>query len=843
MKPLRLIMSAFGSYADVQEIDFKKLGTGLYLITGETGAGKTTIFDAISFALFGKASGTARDNYYMLRSDFAKETTKTFVEFDFASGESHYNIKRIIKNDGQDVFLVLSDGRLISGVNNVKEKITEIIGLDSKQFAQIIMIAQNDFLRFLQSNNTERKEILRRIFNTEPLELFQKHLKTLVKQEENNREILIGYFKRYEVDIYKRDEIFKEWDIKIKNDKLQLNNINQKLDIYDKQKQELAAELAISEELNKKFTELLNLRKLLDKYKSIENIKIRASNGEIALYKIKPIYNEMQKAVKNYADIQADLLYAQKKKVNADLELEKANIYIESLPILEDVQADYNDLLKKWELESQKLKQLSLLKKDFDIIVDKNNELKKEQLKFEELNAEFLELEKRYIICEEVFLRSQAGIIASSLKNGEPCPVCGSTLHPSPAVLSDKSISEVSLKKAKEAKDKLNAKREQQSNICNTIQSEKSTLSKRFKNDILEFMPEFSKGEFKELILKTQSQVKDLDIKKENDKNGLDILINNWDLAIKQKTNAIADAQSAETLLNERIINEKKLFILKNEAELKYKTADTIDYKTAIITEDELDILKKQISDYEHIIRDISRLEKETYDKQPPDISNLQNKAANYNYTSKALHEQRDEINGHLNKTKTALEELRNIAVQFEKSEKTHATIKQLSETANGKLDFETYVQISYFEYVLNAANIRLKIMSQNRYTLLREEEADNKSKNFGLGTEVLDTYTGKPRPTNSLSGGESFIVSLSLALGLSDVVCQNAGGIRLDAMFIDEGFGSLDSDTLDLAIKTLSEMAGDRVIGIISHVVELRERINSQIRVEKTLQGSRVFM
>jgi len=179
MKPLKLIISAFGSYADEQIINFSELGNnGLYLITGDTGAGKTTIFDAISFALFGRASGDSRSDYQMLRSDFADDKAKTFVELSFSSGDNLYNIKRSIKKSGQDVVLGLSDGTSMSGDRNIKPKIIEVVGLDREQFAQIVMIAQNDFLRFLQSSTDERLKILRRIFGTESLKYFQERLKS-----------------------------------------------------------------------------------------------------------------------------------------------------------------------------------------------------------------------------------------------------------------------------------------------------------------------------------------------------------------------------------------------------------------------------------------------------------------------------------------------------------------------------------------------------------------------------------------------------------------------------------------------------------------------------------------
>ena len=238
------------------------------------------------------------------------------------------------------------------------------------------------------------------------------------------------------------------------------------------------------------------------------------------------------------------------------------------------------------------------------------------------------------------------------------------------------------------------------------------------------------------------------------------------------------------------------------------------------------------------------RLTNETKDKVKPDLDKITEKLNKQNANMSELKINRDAAKERCDEKERVLKELKKSAKEFERFEKTYSAVKQLSDTANGKLDFETYAQTAYFERVLRAANQRLKVMSQNRYTLLRKTDVGDRRMKSGLEIEVLDAYTGKSRSSNSLSGGESFMASLSLALGLSDVVQQSAGGIRLDTMFIDEGFGSLDAEVLDLSIRTLSDMTGDgRIIGIISHITELRERIDKQIRVEKTSAGSKITM
>ena len=864
MKPLKLIMSAFGSFADAQEIDFSELGaTGLYLITGETGSGKTTIFDAISFALFGRASGTSRDDYSMLRSDFAAEKAKTYVELDFISGNNKYKIKRMIKKIGQEAVLLLPDGDLLSGDRNIRPKITEIIGLDRDQFAQIVMIAQNDFLRFLQSGTDERLKILRRIFGTESLKQFQERLKTLAKGESDKRALLLHDFERYEVDVYKRDDKFSEWEAQIKTGKVDLLETDALLSECDEQKQSLAAKLAIAEDISGKYADLAKFRHERDghnaKEKEISGAKERATLGEIALLKVKPLADEAQKAAADHSAAEAGLKGAREQEAAVALELAEAANAIDSLTPLAGAQEAFAVVLKEWEDTADKLKSLLKLHNEFAAISIKRSELEKKQAEFEELNTVFKSADERHRALEEAFLRNQAGIIASSLTDGEPCPVCGSVDHPSPACLTGEDISETKLKKAEAIKEKARSERESGSSACDMIKAEIDTRAKRFMSDMEGYIPnakwESSESELGEMLSRTRAAEKELAGRKEADRKALDMLTADWDKASKRKSNAESASQSARTLVTERAANEQRLLEQQDESRIAYITAlrdngftDGAEYASALVTENELSKLRKSVSDYEkkgeQLMRDIARLELETADKEQPDIEDLRIKSETLGEKTKALSEKRDEINRRLSKIESALIELRRAASDFAKIEIAYASIKQLADAANGRLDFETYAQMAYFERVLRAANLRLKVMSQNRYALLRKTDSDDARKRSGLELEVMDSYTGKARAANSLSGGESFMASLSLALGLSDVVQHSAGGIRLDAMFIDEGFGTLDTEVLELAIRTLSEMAGsNRIIGIISHVTELRERIDKQIQVEKTPAGSRIIM
>jgi len=857
------MMSAFGSYADEQTIDFTQLGTsGLYLITGDTGAGKTTIFDAISFALFGKASGDGRNDYSMLRSDFSQERAKTYVELGFESGNKRYNIRRVIKKTGQEVVLTLPDGTAMSGDRNIKPKIAEIIGLDRDQFAQIVMIAQNDFLRFLKSDTEKRKEILRRIFDTGTLKQFQERLKERARCENESLALIRREFERREVDVYKRDEQFAAWETQIKTDKTELSEVNRQLDQHDQRKQTIAIGLAVAEELFKKFADLAKCRLDLEEHRAkseeVVQIKNRATRGEVSLYKVKPLADDAQKLAVEHVAAQTNLANAKERETAANTESEAATKAVEILPPLAETEAALNALLKEWEAADAKLKSLADLQKKRNEIVARQETLTLAQKEFDTLQAIFNDADEQHRVLENAFFRSQAGIIASRLADGDPCPVCGSTNHPAPAQFSDDDVTEAKLKKAKETKDKAQSKRETKSSECGTLKAATDTLIERFLSDLSVHVPdtkwETSRTELVALLARTQNAVNELTVRKETDKKKFDKLSTDWKSAANRKTKADAAVLEARTLVKERDTNEQKLSLRRSEARSAYHVvlqesgfADEAEYNASLVTKNELDELHKRVSDYEkkgeQLTRDMGRLEKETTDKERPDVEHLRTEKATVDSESKALSGKRDEINSRLSKTETAFQELRRAAAEFEKAEKVYAAVKQLADVAYGKqLDFETYAQKAYFERVIHAANLRLKLMSQNRYTLLRKEGSDDLRKRGGLELEVMDAYTGKARSANSLSGGESFMASLSLALGLSDVVQQSAGGIRLDAMFIDEGFGSLDADVLELAVKTLSEMAGtDRIIGIISHVTELRERIDKQVRVEKTPTGSRI--
>lgn len=1013
MKPLKLKMCAFGSYAGEETLDFSDLGAnGLYLITGETGSGKTTIFDAISYALFGKASGSARSSYKMLRSDYAEGRIKTFVELDFLSGGNLYKIRREITphfsrkteevSYTDNVSLTLPDSTVIDRSRDVAAKITEIIGLDRDQFAQIVMIAQNDFLRFLQSGTDERVKILRRIFDTGALRAFQDSLKSRAKAKDDERITIIRDFQKHDVDHNNTRQLFAEWEQEIQSDSDAIKLADEKLKKLDETKEAFAAKIAVAEGLCKTFEELAAQQTALEEHaakeKDMSALSQRHQRGELALRKVKPFADKAADAGSAYTKAKTDfdaakseaqaaeIALQQAEKVIADLlpleqaqsafdalkqtwqetsdklnrltaldddckviaekqaalgesqtELEKLDTFIASLPTVEKAKEALDRLTREWERESEKHTKLADLQTDRDSIDRKQKRLEAEQAELIRLGGNYNSLKCTYDELYEQFILGQAGIIAQTLREGEPCPVCGSSNHPAPARAPMGDVSDAKLKKLLSETDSAKKEADRKSNECAALLSETETLKDKFMQSLAAYLPSVSwedtGTELPNLLTSTQAAVEEMATRKSADEKAFSGLRKNWEKSaerqkelnsycvalktsvstltdrflkdfavfvpdvvwndagiklsallgettaqvseltakknadetalakLKSDWSAAKDAQAdshtklaeSKALLAEREQREQDVCKQHEEAKKLLLSAistngyeDETEYTLSLIPEDELAAIARQLADYDEngrrIRQDIERLSKETADKEHPDLEKLTNDFEGIKEESEALHEKRDETIIRLESRSRILKELRKSAGMLVRIEREYAAIKSLSDAANGRLDFETYAQMAYFERVLRAANQRLKVMSQNRYVLLRKEEGGDGRRRMGLEIEVADSYTGKIRSANSLSGGESFMASLSLALGLSDVVQQSAGGVHLDAMFIDEGFGSLDAEVLELSVRALSDMAdGNRIIGIISHVSELRERIDKQVYVEKTHRGSKI--
>ncbi len=1044
MKPKKLTMSGFCPYSEEVEIDFDIFdGSGLFLIAGETGAGKTTIFDGISFALFGEVSGENRGND-MLRSDFAKPETQTFVKLVFEDKGEVYEIERNPKYNrpvkrgdsgrmtvqNADAKILLPNKKVITGVKEVTEKVTDLLGINHQQFKQIAMIAQGEFLKLLFASSEDRGKIFRKVFGTELYERIQKDLKYQTIGFKNKMEDIDKAILQYndgiiceeetedtETYLNLKDSVHGLSDMVLLLERLVEKSISekeQKLDESGKiqtQIDALGESVTKGEQINGLFGDLeketQKSKELDNQFDTSEELKKKLEMGKFAAYQVKPKYEdfirlEKQRQVledsinkngrviedntpkqeagrkeldeQNKQEPQREALATEIQKIKETIpEYEKLAItdsklkeIVEKGELLESEGEKLSDLLKIQKIrvetiqnELKSLKEIEIMKMGLEqkeeklleeknklgdleesanscITINKEYKLKQKDCKKKEEDYNTIKL--NYDELERLFYREQAGIMAETLEEEMPCPVCGSLNHPHKAQKSTEAPSQKKLNQEKKDQEKLRTAWQKSSTNCQLLKTKFNTKFDQLKIDMikLKFASPSSVNELLELIIDREKELTEIIGKVEQDlinaeascikkvnlekemgnletQNGLDeveitkknetlskievlfaslttevtglkekLKFGNKELAeamIKQKQenlkkmkDALTDAknilQSVTVLINEAMTlknaeieqfknTEKELGVATQEFEeqlIQCGFDSLIAYKAANLLEDKIkeieDNLKKYNDDVAETKTKILQLKKQISGREKMDIPALENDKKELIGKQKDSRREQENIEHIIKNNQGILRALKLKVKEREEIESVYGEIKRLSETANGelsgkqKLAFEQYVQGVYFDMILAEANKRFGSMSDNRYSLVRKNEGTNKQKKSGLEIDVEDKWTLKTRSVKSLSGGESFKASLSLALGLSDIVQNFSGGIQMDTMFIDEGFGSLDSESLDKAMDILAGLTeGDRLVGIISHLDELKEKIDKKIIITRDPQGSKIFV
>jgi exonuclease SbcC len=1043
MKPLNVVMSAFGPYAGKVELPLQQIGNeGLFLITGDTGAGKTTIFDAIAFALFDGASGSTR-TVDTLRSDFAAINTKTYVQLEFSHKGKTYKVTRNPKyerpkksrtgftNENADAVLIMPGGEVVTGNNKVTDKIVELLGIDFKQFKQIAMIAQGEFLKLLLADSNERAGIFRKVFNTDIYLTIQDMLKRREKELKSECDKAIfsilqyidgiqcaGEHQDYPVlaellsrrSIHATEQIISLLQTLIADDQILQGQAKQQSAKLGESLLAKAAELKEAEYVNKAFADLAAAQKLLHELQlqeeGVKQNEKAALDSEKALYGVKPLEDiylrekgvcaELLNSIQNLINAisvqtpQVEKLHTawiteqEKEPLRVSLvndisrlretlpkydkaealrlaknNQEKARQTLEkSLANLKNQKQGLTDSKDRLTAESESLSdvdtrllacnntltQLMTLEKGIHNLLSVISSVKKMQADYAELQNAFLTAEKiysaaneEYVKKENAFFREQAGILAESLEDGDPCPVCGSTVHPQKAKPTADAPSEAAIQKLKvqrdqkqqalqAASDKAGRKRTE---IDTTIANLFDTAGNVFTQSIPESLSElelFAQRELgqaaerkqKQALAKQELQAKsdrrkecweelrqteermkqvedsftqlterkgNLDI--ELAKTGRDIDNLQAELeypSLEAANQVIAEATRELAELKLALQNAEKAYrsskhaldsnmtLLEDQEQrkeaviqaveqalekyiVKYQEAGFCDedsYHAALMSEQALTELKECNAAYRETYKaanaEIMRLQKETKDKQPKDTARILEEQSALQAEKDKTDEDIQRIAARLQNNDTIAQNIIKADSERRRLEKEYLVIMNLSKTANGelagkqKLAFEQFVQASYFNQIIAEANKRLAIMTNSRYELLRKENATDNRSQSGLELDVLDNYTGKVRSVKSLSGGESFKASLALALGLSDVIQSYAGGVEIDTMFIDEGFGALDAESLEQAIVTLHGLtAGNRLVGIISHVGELKDRIDKKILIQKDIAGSTI--
>ena len=912
MRPLKLTISGFGPYAGTQELDFSQLGTsGLYLITGDTGAGKTTIFDAITYALFGEASGDSRDAS-MLRSKYASPDTPTYVELAFDYGGKNYTVKRNPEysrakargtgstKQAAAAELIYPDGHPITKLKEVNAAIRDIIGLTREQFSQISMISQGDFRKLLQAGTEERQKIFRDIFGTKFYDLLQSSLKDKALEVGRQKDKASLSIRQYVQGITCNEDSVYFHDVKkAAEGQLPMTEFREVLEaILEEDTQaagKLDRELATVETdldtVKKQLTEAQNRQEteglLAQQQKKKPGLLTQLEKAEAARNAAKdtePRQKELREQLTKWAlqlddydtlekhktalkETRGSLAKAEQDQKTA---LKNQDTLAKEIEELKTEQESLSNAeAKQTQLSGQKKEAIESKGKFTALLTDINN-LNEEQEKLTTLQTAFqtaLDTSNRLLQAyndkNTAFLREQAGIMATALAEGTPCPVCGSIHHPSLATLSENAPTEADVKSAKAEYEKADKKARSASDTSNTQNGIVSNKKDGVLSDIaallpgvsLEDAPAAAQEKSNELHVEIENFEKELaEIEKSiRRKEQLDKLIPRKERERKNAERAYTDANTQIRLLNAEMANLKKQV---DELRNKLPFSD----KNAAIDQQEAD---QQTLEY--LERD-QRKANETYNECDKNLSNVQaaikelssqlanqvewdaeeltrQKESLTQQRDKILGEQKD-VNYRITANTKAKENIASNAAELADLEQRYIWMKALSDTANGditgkqKIKLETYIQGAFFDQILMRANIRLQKMSGGQYDLKRRTVADNLRSQAGLELDIVDHINASERSVNTLSGGESFLASLALALGLSDEV-QMSTGIRLDTLFVDEGFGSLDPEALNKAYNTLASLTeGNRLVGIISHVAELKERIDKQIVVTKNRDG-----
>lgn len=907
MRPLKITMSAFGPYAGEVTLDMQKLGkSGIYLITGDTGAGKTTVFDAISYALYGEASGNYRENT-TLRSKYASADTPTFVELEFEYNNEIYKINRNpeyprpnkrgegFTKQSANAELVMPDGSVITKIKDVSAKVEEIIGINKNQFSQIAMIAQGDFRKLLNCETNERSKIFRKIFKTEPYHNIEIKLSSLFNELKRNREKEKSGIEQYinQLKCNENDTLSLELESAKSGDVLIEDVIKLAGEIINKDTLEYTKTQKNIESINEEIEKINSNIKL---YENQEATKKAYAKASAKLEELKTKRNECEKAYKS-AEAQRDRLDDLTRKINL------INSKMPKYDELKSLENSINERTQSFEKSNNLLKlkqqEITLLEKEIDekskaleevkgadLLVQKltvqKEEINKKAEALKELKTEidrckteqknlknaqsfaksaldeYGALENEYNQIYIAFFNEQAGIIADELKDGEPCPVCGSTSHPNLARKSENAPSQADVESAQNLVKKAQEKADKARDTASALKSRfdeiaanvKSAAKKLFGTD---------DNVFDDYNSNINALKKEYDctlalLKTANEKLNLYQKLDKEIPKIQEKQKSLSDEISklnTQKASDEAFISENTKRVTSIKSELDFESADLAKDKLKEYTNLSSDIknaIEKSKNDFDDIKSKYdtqkgtkASLENALKEFKEIDLASLNEKSLKLNEYKKDVDKTAKSLYSRIESNKLLVDNISEKRDILKGYDDKYVWLKALSETANGdisgkeKITLETFVQMTYFDSIIRKANIRLLTMSDGQYELVRRSDAETLKKNEGLALDVIDHFNGSTRSVSTLSGGESFMASLCLALGLSDEIQSSNGGIKLDTMFVDEGFGSLDGEALDRALSALTSLShSNRLVGIISHVDALCDRIDNKIVITK---------
>ncbi|HIX63645.1 MAG TPA: SMC family ATPase [Candidatus Mediterraneibacter colneyensis] len=875
MRPVRLTMSAFGSYSGTEVIDFTQVQGGLFLITGDTGAGKTTIFDAITYALYDRTSGGVRDGN-MMRSQYAAGDTDTYVEYVFSYRGGEYTIRRnpeymragkrknsdgttrLVKETSR-VSLILPDGREYQGKKReTDQKIEEIIGLDAGQFTQIAMIAQGDFLKLLHAGSKDRKKIFSRIFQTQVCWRMQEELK------EQGKELYIR-LKENETDIRREmnrvdasgelagdpgNEDENGWEELLSLEMPRQEDVLPALERIIKRGKDLAARTAGEEKELQQQSDRLHA--LMEKKQETNRLFGLLDSAAASFQKLEAesgAYEELKRQAQKgeraerAGSLEAQALRTKRELEHTDQEIRAQTAWKEEHKAEEKrLEQEARETERAFE-ESEPRRQKKLLR--LKEMLPRYAEVRRLTAEYERCTAEMSrcmdeckkaseDYEDRY----RRFFAGQAGLMARELEEGQPCPVCGSVSHPQKAQFSDDVPDQADVERAKEQREKAEQRRaktqERYQEIRARFEAEKAAL-----------------GESRLTEEEAGKQIRELEQQLQRERESLRRAQEAYRKCVEESRKRAGQLESLQTQkagLEKRFEEEAQAF---REEVRRQQFTDQAEYRDAKQWIADWQEKDRQVKEYEKQVlqcrAQVETLKSQTEGRQRENLEEDLKRRQELSAALEAVRARSMELHSRQTANLSACENLKKYFGSQDELRRRYEMIGNLSRTANGnlsgsvKLDFETYVQRNYFRQIIRAANRRLARMTSNGFLLqCREISALSSQGQAGLDLDVYDMVTDSVRDVKSLSGGESFMAALSMALGLADIVQSTAGAVSIETMFVDEGFGSLDDVSRERAIQILKELAGEKgLVGIISHVNELKEQIDWKLNITKSEHGS----
>lgn len=919
MRPLKLTMSAFGPYAGTEVLELDRLGTsGLYLITGDTGAGKTTIFDAITFALYGLPSGNVRSPD-MLRCRYAQPGTPTEVELVFAFRGGTYTARRrtpyerpakrgtgTVTEKGS-ASLVYPGGRTVEGTQEVTRSVTELLGIDRNQFCQIAMIAQGDFQRLLLASTDERSAIFRKIFHTERYADLQDRLKREAAALESDcradRQAQAQEVRglRWEETGSGAERLRAAQEGKLTTEETvalaesligqdgaeerklagTLKDLNAKIEAA-------AQDLARAEKRQKMLDDLGRSRaarkeneKRLREARAAE-AREKARDGErgalekraAELLALLPRYDALAASRERAASLQNDLAgyAAREKSCRADLEKQEKNL--KTLKEEREGLAGAGETLVRLRNTSEacgkRIEQLTALQEDLRTAAQAEKAAAAAVKNYEAQRDAAEKCEREHTRKENLFREEQAGILAMTLQPGEPCPVCGAREHPSPAAPAEGAPTKEELERDEAAVRKAQAARDKalrEASERQTAAKERRGAAEKQLKALLEpgeGTPDertaaglaAAQAEKAAADRAVAAEEKNVGRREELDRKipETEEKLQKGRETLQQVREAQKTAQGTADELKKQIEHAEKELPWPEKAQAETARQEAEDQAGAIRKAQETarKNAEKEAQEAARLDGEICKLEESLKEPLSVDVGKRTAEKQALTEERDRLQERLQDVHARCQENSRHLAEIRKTAAALAGKEQKLALVQPLADTAGGTLSgrerirLETYVQMTYLDRILAHANRRLREMSGNRYELVRCRTAQDLRSQSGLDLNVIDYYHFEEngRSVRSLSGGEQFLASLSLALGLADEVQSTAGGIQLDTMYVDEGFGSLDSDTLQQALRALNGLGeSGRLVGFISHVAELQDRIDRKIVVTATRDGSHAVL